>query len=111
MERKEQRKHSPYLVCWDNNKGVGWKSRDELFEIVRNQQVDWIQDQGNESLNQFELEVFKAYIKLSNPEEGIIPGNKEMAEFLSTDDNLISRNALARARRRVARKLHFEEGW
>ena len=60
----------------------------------------------NQSLDKFELEVLRIYQELSKPNAGIVPSNKEIAHRME-----VSRNAVARARRRIAHKLDIKRGW
>ena len=115
MERYERPRPRPYLVNWneglDKYSSVGWKSRAELEALMRSKAINWIQMEGEEPLNRFELTIYQKYLELYKPEEGIVPGNKEIAEMISTEENTISRNDISRARRRIAHKLGFDAGW
>jgi|SRR3990172_4006080 len=111
MERGELRKAYPYLVCWNNHSCIDWFTKREMISTIRTSDVNWIQDQQSGQLEPFELKVFETYVRLSDPEEGTIPGNKEIAQFLSTEENKVTRNAVARARRNAMNKLHLRPGW
>lgn len=51
-------------------------------------------------LDEFETSVLQSYISLFDGETGHVPNNREMAKVLD-----VSRNAIARARRRIAHKI------
>ena len=61
-------------------------------------------------LDNYELAVYITYQNLQEP--GITPNNKVIAEIISDKcDITISKNAVARARRRIAHKLQLKRGW
>lgn len=64
------------------------------------------------SLNAFESLVFDAYEELAEPEEGIVPGNKDIRNFLSDAFGFeTTRAEVGRARKKIAKKLGKKAGW
>ena len=70
-----------------------------MDEKVLSGEVSWIN-----KIDSFELDVYKTYLELSGP--GEVPSNKAIAKKLD-----VSRNAISRARRRIAHKLDLKAGW
>lgn len=56
-------------------------------------------------LDSFEQAVYERYVSVFNETDNV-PNNRAMADELG-----VSRNAVARARRRIAHKLGFKKGW
>ena len=104
MER-EKKQYKQYLVCYDNQRQISTVTKEAMEILIREVDVDWIVS-GNEQLTDFELEVYKTYLEMVNPEQGIIPKNKDLAQRLN-----VSRNQISGARSRIAHKLDFKLGW
>lgn len=103
-------KHRPFMVIYDENKCVSWMTKREMEEKVLQGEVNHIRGQDN--INEFELLVYKAKLVIEGIQEKQVANNKEIAEFINfSSEEPISRNAVARARRRLAHKLGFKKGW
>lgn len=93
MEREG--KYRPILVCYNDFRIVSHKTREEVERMVLEGKVSWLANVSN-----FELDVYRIKLGSENP------SNKQIAKVLN-----VSRNAVARARRRLAYKLGYKEGW
>lgn len=109
----DNEKFRPYIVTYDGNRCVSSMTRKELEERAKAGDVDWV-IHGRQRLDNFELLVFKAYLEVkSQMEEEGSPSNIDIMENvnLQIEDRQVSRNAVARARRRIANKMNFKGGW
>ena len=104
MER-ERPPYRAYTVCYDNHRQISTVTRTDMEMLIREVDVNWIAS-GGRQLDDFELAVYKTYLKMVNLEEGFIPDNKQMAEELD-----VSRNQISRARNSIGQKLGFKKGW
>jgi len=103
-------KYRPFMVVYKEYKCVNWMTKQEMEEKLLQGEVNQINFQGN--LDSFELEVYRTKLMLENIQEKEVVGNKDIAEQISQfSKESISRDAVARARRRIAHKLGYQEGW
>lgn len=113
-ERKRMPFYRPFLVSWNEARCIKHMTKSEMEEKLLTGEVNQISCQG--TLDPFELFVYIAKLRIEHDaleEDGrhITANNKAIATTISTEEQKISRNAVARARRRVKHKLGFKAGW
>jgi hypothetical protein len=110
MKEQEPQPYRKYLVCSDDYKIVSNRTKEEMESLVLLGQVNWIIC-NRQSLQEFDLNIYKAYLTLKDNTPGS-PSNTDIMELVNKDrEEPLSRNAIARARRRIARILSFKIGW
>lgn len=47
-EKEPKRKFRPYLVCWNENRCIGFKTKEELNKLIETEKIDWINTEGKQ---------------------------------------------------------------
>jgi TFIIF-interacting CTD phosphatase-like protein len=114
MKERTPLHHKPYIVCYDDYRCVSSLDKDETERLIMAGDVKWLVGNRQE-LCEFEIKIYQIYLKVKeNMEVEGSPSNKDIVEIFNKDKSIqrcISRNAVARARRRIAHTMGFKQGW
>lgn len=89
---------------------VGFRDKQEIEQAILEEDVNWLRG-ANGQLTPFELSVYRTYLVLQQESEGFVPSNKDIATALTSDTEIISRNNVEGARKRIADKMGYKGGW
>src|SRR3990167_4475183 len=104
MERPEKYRRPMYMVCWKDSAMVSWKTKEEMEDLVLEEDVVWLFREGHKQISTEDLAFYKTYLQVKQ-EKGSSPTSKELAGRLG-----ISRAEGRLTRRGVGQRLRFKGG-